>query len=65
MSPIRVIVQPLPGARRVELRCPCARAGMVAPLADPLADVVATLLARHRRVAPRCRHPAPSIGAQP
>lgn len=63
MSPLRVIVQPMPGARRVELRCACARVGLVSGLDEPLAGVVATLRERHALIAPRCRHPEPSIGA--
>jgi len=47
------------GARRVELRCGCAKAGMVGSQWESLDEAIDTLRARHRDAAPLCRHLEP------
>ncbi len=64
-TPIRVIVSEQPdGWRRVELRC-CARLGRTLAIWESVPDTVAGLLAEHDKLAPRCQHPRPLVGARP
>ncbi|CAN5626782.1 hypothetical protein BH23CHL8_BH23CHL8_31490 [soil metagenome] len=64
MSPLRrTIVREPFGSRRLVLGCSCLSLGRHVAAWEPDAAIVAELLARHEREAPRCRHPRLTPGA--